>query len=392
MKDNGNKEQIDEPFDSGRPVLSGKLILDRDDFLTDDSMDEYFKNHPEAPRQAYEYYLRLKQEDTADTEDVGTRQVVKASTATGTLVYTLSGLPTSNVVQNCYIGSSYLYTVQQVNNRSGATGYISRFKLNNTSSLKAQDHMTLLRFGHGQTLQWFDNSVGTAYFWVICKAMKVDYPDYPGDTDWGTQVGRIRYVAGSTIDYTGIARISSINRANKTGASFGSLKRCEAALDSSRNYLLIWSMNSSNNVQFSYYKASTINKVLDDYEGKVSKYISAENVLIRSACVQSYAVSSFYSKVYNESVQGIEFNNAQAIYISSGKKFSAPVIQKGGWGTENFKSRLVTIVGGYLSSPGQSANQIETEGIMLKGDNVILNVAKHVDKKPLIYTIPKTEF
>lgn len=47
---------LDERFDAGQPVPIDKMVLDRNDFSTDEEMDMYFKNHPEAPRQAYDYY------------------------------------------------------------------------------------------------------------------------------------------------------------------------------------------------------------------------------------------------------------------------------------------------------------------------------------------------
>lgn len=402
MNTSNSNEQLDERFDSGQPVPTSELVLDRGDFSSEERMHKYFEAHPEAPREAYDYFLNEKEKHKNASSTPGMTQTVTAETrAGGTLVYTLTGFHYANVVQTCYIGSTYLYTTQQINNPGvGATQYITRFRLPSKSEtrsteLTAMDEMKLLRFGHGETLQWFENAAGTAYFWVVCKATQVDNPDADVDYDWATQLCRVQYV-GSTIgssvgtDYTQFARISSLNRANDKGTSFGTLKRCEAALDSSRTYLLIWTMNTSDTVQFTYYKASEINAVLDTYETQTSKYVSAKT--LTSHCVASYSVSSFYSMVYDGSIQGIEFNDTQHIYISSGDKYHAPHIQKGTWGTDDFASNAITITGGLLSSPGENANQVETEGIMLKGDYVYLNVTTHNDGVRRVYTVPKTAF
>lgn len=380
-KDNN---MIDERFDSGQPVAIEKLVLDRGDFESDEAMDIYFENHPEAPRDAYDFY-RKTQNNNLETA----QHVIRRATAQGKLKYTLQGLTYGNVVQNCYIGSSYLYTTQQVNNAAGAKQVISRFPLNGSTTLHRKDEMTLNRFGHGQTLQWFDNSQKSSYFWVVCKATKVDNPNLSG-LDWGTQIGRFQYQPNTTIDYTDIARISSINRANKKGSSFGTLKRCEAALDSSRKYFLIWGMNSSGNVQFAYYRATSLNKILDNKETQNSKYISAGDSQIINACVDSYPVDKFYSMVANSSIQGIEFNDNQSIYISSGASGVSSTIQKGAWKTKNFAAHATTIRGGVLSNP--SKHDVETEGIQLKGDYVYLNITTHADGQRLIFSIPKTEF
>ncbi|WP_125580919.1 helveticin J family class III bacteriocin [Levilactobacillus cerevisiae] len=380
-----NDELLDERFDSGRPVGSDKLLLDRGDFKSEQAMDEYFNAHPEAPRDAYDYDLKAR------SIGVGTSQVVRTSTrstAPGTLEYTLSGLTYGNVVQSCYIGSSYLYTTQQVDTKAGAKQVIGRFQLGG-STLRCKDEMTLTRFGHGQTLQWFDNAQKVPYFWIVCKATKVDNPNLDS-VDWGTQIGRFQYQPNVKVDYTNIARISSINRANKNGASFGTLKRCEAALDSARKYLLIWGMNTSGKVQFSYYKASRLNQILDGKENLNSKYISAGDAQIVGACIDSYPVDKFYSMIANSSVQGIEFNDNQNIYISGGASGVVPVIQKGGWRTHDFAAHAVKITGGILSSPSQF--KLETEGIQLKGNYVYLNVTTHSDGKRMIFSIPKSAF
>lgn len=376
---------VDEQFDSGKPVSESELVLDRSDFLTDESMKKYFDEHPNASREAYDYYLK-NNENISTGESTQTITVSPRIGATRT--YTLEGLRSGNVVQACYVATSYLYTVQQRNEDAGAEQIMSRFPLDGSSTLTKKDDMILLRFGHGETLQWFDHN-GEAYFWIVTKASKVNDGTITGDFDWGTQIGRVQYVPGASIDYTDIARFSSINRANKTGSSFGTLKRCEAALSSSRDKLLIWSMNSADLAQFAYYNVDTLNSILDSQEASGTNYISAGDPSVVKACVASYESANFYSKVVNESVQGFEFSDAQAIYISSGSTDETPVIHKGNWGTTNFTSYAHTISNADFSP----LSVVETEGIHLKGDNIYLSMAFHdTNKTKRIYTVPKDQF
>ncbi|WP_143128459.1 helveticin J family class III bacteriocin [Sporolactobacillus nakayamae] len=385
MSGNDKAVPLDERFDAGEPVPTDQLVMNRDDFDSDEAMEHYFKDHPEAPRQAYDAY---KEEKSAGHQQ---KVTVSSQAATGTAVFTLNGLHYKNVVQTAYVGTQYVYTTQQINNSGvGATQIITRFPLNG-SSLNAKDYMTLRRFGHGETLQWGDHN-GKDYFWVVAKATQVDNPDASG-IDWGTQIARIQYQAGASIDYTDVPRFSSINHANKSGSSFGTLKRCEAALDSSRNYLMIWSMNTSNTVQFAYYNAAGLNNILDTQEAQASKYISAGDASVVAQCVKSYTSSDFYNKVAHQSVQGIEFSDGQAIYISSGGVGNQPVIQKGNWGTTDFTPYAVAVEGAegsVLNNP--VGNEVETEGIQLKGDYVYLNVSLHSDSSKVIFTVPKSDF
>lgn len=149
-------------------------------------------------------------------------------------------------------------------------------------------------------------------------------------------------------------------------------------------------MNSSNEVQFSYYNASEINAILDTKETQTSKYISAGDSSVVSACIDSYNVSSFYSKVKYESIQGIEFNDTQHIYISSGSTSDIPVIQKGSWETSDFSDNAVSITGGVMSNPTEY--EVETEGIQLKGNYVYLNISTHNPKTFYVFSVPKSSF
>lgn len=55
-------EDLDDVFDLGDPVPTSELVLDRDDFESDESMKKYFEEHPEAPRSAYDSYFATREE------------------------------------------------------------------------------------------------------------------------------------------------------------------------------------------------------------------------------------------------------------------------------------------------------------------------------------------
>lgn len=91
------------------------------------------------------------------------------------------------------------------------------------------------------------------------------------------QIGRIKYEAGAVIEsYTDIVRFSNLNCANKKASAYGYVKRAEAALSSDRSTMAIWMMNTSGNVQISWYNTTTLNSVLDAKENASSKHVSFE--------------------------------------------------------------------------------------------------------------------
>ena len=373
-------EDLDDLFDLGDPVPTSELVLDRDDFESDESMKKYFEEHPEAPRSAYDQYFA-----TSESGEIAVRKSVSASieyfikTRTGD---DNSGLPSNNVVQAVYVGTQYLYALQTRNAAGGADQFISRFKIAGVSKgslLTHPDVMKLERCGHGQTLQWD----GGSHFWVVVKATSVNPTYKAGDIDWGTQIGRISFQPGK-IDYTKIPRISSINRANKSGASFGTLKRCEAALSSNRKYLLIWSQNTADNAQLAYYWLPDINSELDKLESRTPKYLSAGKSPILNRCKDSYAVNNFINNVPGKSTQGIEFADNFAVYVSS--NINGPLVSKGSWKTTNFKKNPVQV-----NISGLASGTREGEGIQLKGDLVYVAVSVHTSSKQhAVVSIPKS--
>ncbi|HJE44685.1 helveticin J family class III bacteriocin [Levilactobacillus namurensis] len=212
-------------------------VLDSSDFVSKEAADKYFQENPDAPRVAYEV--------EGETISVSVEVDRAAKSATASAKYTLTGLPSENVIQAIYVGTNFLYVDQTRNEPGGAIQLISQYDIQGKTSgtLSNPNTMRLTRCGHNQSLQWD----GGNYFWVGIKALSVSNSHWNEDNneiDWSTQVGRVEFKAGTEVDYSQIPRISSLNRANKNGSSIGAPFRSEVALSSNRKYLLIWSMNT----------------------------------------------------------------------------------------------------------------------------------------------------
>lgn len=352
--------KLDSHGDDPRPG-----IMEKDDFDSLGEWNAYLVRHPEL---------------AVDTVNATANNTANAS---ATLQYTLKNLPSTNVIQKFYIGSTYIYVVQKVGNNS----IISRCLMDTaTKTATRESKMTLKGFGHTQTLEWFEHN-GQAYFWVGCK--KND--DY--DRLWAMQIGRIKYEAGAVIEsYTDIVRFSNLNCVNKKASAYGYVKRAEAALSSDRSTMAIWMMNTSGNVQISWYNTTTLNSVLDAKENASSKHVSFEgNTTLKNACQGSFTQTAGNTTMPNGSCQGIEFSDGNALYMIGGSKGEKPKI-----------SKIICYNGRYtytslvtISNSIFNGTQTEPEGIQLKGDYVYFGIADHADKdtkQQYIYSIPKSVF
>lgn len=342
-------------------------IMEKDDFDSIEEWYAYLNKHPELV------------ETMIDTQ----ASANNTANASATLQYTLKNLPSTNVIQKFYIGTTYIYVVQKV----GSNSIISRCLIDaETKTATRESKMTLTGFGHTQTLEWFEHN-GKAYFWVGCKKND-DYSRL-----WAMQIGRITYEPGAVIEsYTDIVRLSNLNCANKSASAYGSVKRAEAALSSDKSTLAIWMMNTSGNVQVSWYDAATINSLLDAKENESSKYLSFEgNSKLKSACKGSFTQSSGNTTMPNGSNQGIEFSDGNALYMIGGAKGERPKISKIiCYNGKYTYSSLVTISNSIFNG-----TETEPEGIQLKGDYVYFGIADHADKdtkQQYIYSIPKSKF
>lgn len=350
-----NKD-LDTHVDDGVPG-----IMEEDDFDTPEEYRKYLEEHPEQQVETY-------------AAKASANHNVKA---TATLRYKIQNLPSKNAIQKTYIGSTYIYVIQRV----GANSLLSRCTINGNLATR-KDYMTLKNFGHGQTLEWFEHK-SKPYFWVTCKG-NTAYDNY-----WGTQIGRLEYKAGQTIDYTSICRFSHLSYANKSGKSFGSVKRVDAALSSDKTKLLFWVQEKSKGeIQYSYYNTAKLNAALDKKEKEASKYVPCTDASIKAACYGSFRQTGSNRVLPNGSCQGLEFSDATSIYVIGGNVGETPRIAKMTGSGANYKySYLATI------SHGNFGKSTESEGIQLKGNLVYFGICDKSKADPAcIYSINKSAF
>ena len=349
-------EDLDTHVDDGVPG-----IMEEDDFDTPEEYRKYLEEHPEQQVETY-------------AAKASANHNVKA---TATLRYKIQNLPSKNAIQKTYIGSTYIYVIQRV----GANSLLSRCTINGNLATR-KDYMTLKNFGHGQTLEWFEHK-SKPYFWVTCKG-NTAYDNY-----WGTQIGRLEYKAGQTIDYTSICRFSHLSYANKSGKSFGSVKRVDAALSSDKTKLLFWVQEKSKGeIQYSYYNTAKLNAALDKKEKEASKYVPCTDASIKAACYGSFRQTGSNRVLPNGSCQGLEFSDATSIYVIGGNVGETPRIAKMTGSGANYKySYLATI------SHGNFGKSTESEGIQLKGNLVYFGICDKSEADPAcIYSINKSAF
>lgn len=352
-------EALDDNDATGAPMT----VVNRDDFKTEANYFAYLKAHPE-----------VKAAD--NLPEARSAFAVTSSYASATKEYTLEGLPLTTVVQKSYIGSKYIYALQE--DSTGKNVIMSRCLINGDTATM-QDTMTLTDFGHGQTLEEYEYN-GNYYFWIACGGTELN-----GDYWWARQIGRLQYQADQTISYTSIPRISSISYANAAGTSLGSIQRTDAALASSGGKLMIWMMTVDKEVRVSTYDAAALNAVMDEKEAESSKFIAASNAKIKAAFDSSheYSASEWNTMAPNGSTQGFEFSDGDATYVSGGHQNDTyQGIGKYNW--ESTNESLVNI--------NNLSTDAEIEGLQLKGDDVHANVTLHDTHQSNIYTIPKTAF
>lgn len=342
--------------------------------------------------EAYEQYLSFKGESGLLSEkkidktialQSGTRAVEKNAKK----AITLTGMKKStNAIQTFYIGSKYVYTVQ----KSGETVYLSRFTLlDDGKTAEYKDRMVLSKFGHCQTLEYFEWK-GKAYFLMACKSDGGKYKDDKGTPYyWSLQIARVPYEASETAkSYGSFKRLCYINKANKNGSAFGETKRCDAALSSNKKTLLVWCRNTDNKMQFTRYDMNKINVALDESE---HNYLSCGSESVKKAwlATNTPTSSSVFANAESSSVQGLELNDANCTYIASGPSNHNKYIVKLNSGC----SMLTTIK--INNSNLKTGTKTEIEGLQLKGEYVYFGICDHknqADGEQYIYSVEKSAF
>ncbi len=182
---------------------------------------------------------------------------------------------------------------------------------------------------------------------------------------WATQIGRMQYIAGATIDYTSIPRLSALHRANKDGKAFDGtgVKRVDAAMSSDGKTLFIWA-KCDTEMQFAFYRTSALNSIFDTLENQSSKYISCGSENVKAACKNSFNSIGKAISLPNGSFQGCEIDDSGNIYIIGGSKYDTPKIRKISYNGNVLKTVAIT---GTENNP-QFVGDAEIEGIQLLGD------------------------
>lgn len=384
-------------------MLTEEQLLRIEEMAKDNS---YIRDADEfSSYEAYEKYLELRGENnslnTLNSISLNNgSSIMSTSSAVGksaNLAVTLNGLTysstenmtnhssISSTIQTFYIGTSYVYTVQQ----NGTDVYLSRLTLSSDKKTATfKDQMKLTNFGHCQTLEYFEWN-GKSYFWMSCKD---DGGVYKNENNvpyyWSLQIARVPYEAGKTYSYTNFKRLCYINKANASGTAYGTTKRCDAALSSDKNTLLIWSRNTDNQMQFSRYNMTELNTALDNNS---SMYVSCANSQVKAACEATFtpAQGTIFANAETNSMQGLELNNANRTFIANGPNNQNKYIVK--VGTTGNVLKTIKINNTNLLE----GTNTEIEGLQLKGDYVYFGICDHDIQwtgVQYIYSMAKSDF
>lgn len=297
------------------------------------------------------------------------------------------GSAVSTAIQAFYIGTAYVYTVQL----SGKTVYLSRLTLSaDKTEATYKDQMILNEFGHCQTLEYFEWK-GTPYFLMSCKDDGGVYENEHGmPYYWCKQIARVPYEAGKNYSYTHYKRLCYIDKANKTGTSFGELKRCDAALSSDKKTMLVWCRDKYDKMQFARYNMDKINTALDNSS---TNYVSCASSAVKGAWLATFVQTGkgMFTETETLSMQGLELDNANCTYVASGMFDANKYIIKAN--SQGYIIRTNVIDKQELLK----GTETEIEGLQLKGDNVYFGICDH--KKDVqsngiqyIYSVKKSFF
>lgn len=288
-------------------------------------------------------------------------------------MYTLTGLPSGSdgdqrVAQKTYIGPEHAYVLQVYSNAT--YGELSKADINgSTLDFSQYEPMRLNGFGHGQTLEYFSHN-NTDYFWIGTKgvATRTDYND---NDLWATQLGRLPYQEGATVEYDAIDRLTYLTRL--TGSTEGAIERVEAALSTDRNYMLIMTVNQDHSkARFTIYDHNAIQTKMDGNSALSMADLTGD-------IIDTWSISgSIYSKIKNGSIQGIDLANKNnnggfSVYISSGNTGEQPCVTKVTFGSTSGLSE-----GKYIDNIYWPISQVETEGVQIfDATNLYVGIAYH---------------
>lgn len=322
------------------------------------------------------------------------------------LLYRIKGLR-PNVVQKHYQDGKYMYALQvSFNNvfvdraRIPRRGHTIKFK-------KRTPELEIRGGGHTQTWEKAGND---RWFVGVTPKHSPHSRFY-----WTTEIGRVKF-GNSTYQNSQIPRLTDINAASDDpNYSSSQVKRVEAAASPNRKYLLIYSLQRPDRshlatMHFGLYNMDLINQKLDAVENSDNPVVSLKDI---------EPLAAFHLKdVYGQapgaiirSLQGLEIDNHQNIYISSqspcsrttkkirvkvkparrrkGKKKARPKYKHfiEVHNHSAYPRELIRIANGStnphnwvyakVNYPAWKKWATELEGIQIRGHNVYLSVACH---------------
>ena len=310
-----------------------------------------------------------------------------------------------HAIQTFYVGADYIYTLQRRRNKSdGELRDLTLSRLviqkdhNGYPTGKAKQReapMILVGFGHSQVLQYFTHGPDhTPYFWVATRGAQTNLANQDL-THWPTQLARVRYVSGSTLDYANATRLISLKYANHLGKSIGSLLRVEGALSSDQSKLLIVTINTDKprKASFIEYDNERLNQALDKVAGTSKPYLPCDSAAVRDASIGNGLKPGFiskrvYSLSYYGSIQGVALDDNDDIYfLGSHADNNAIMLSKVNWGDHSSAHQVV-------DNPHWKSGKTEGEGIQLSGENVLIGIASYHRWTVVnqIYSFPKSAF
>lgn len=320
------------------------------------------------------------------------------TTAFPTLKYDLFNLPyDSNVVQNFFVGTKYLYALQlkHISNKTDRATYGYNAKVARLNTLKATAGSTydkldfsgaanagtfsLNKSGHGQTLDYFQGKDGTGYLLIATKADPNDHNE--SGWHWDQQLARIKFTSGGSVTgNTSLVRLAHI----KEAIDAPDLRRVGGAVSTDHNLLLIGGLDKEGNGYFSEYSMAEVNKKMDQ-AADGNKIVAADKELTKlrpTMIIENLATGA----LPQNSIQGFELDNYGNIYISSGQGLpyingnpgAMPSVTKYDW---NGNSHTVS-----LSDSKWEGHTIETEGIQIYNDafyedTMLISIAYKDSKK-----------
>lgn len=288
------------------------------------------------------------------------------------LQYRIKNLPSDHAIQKVYLDAEFLYVLQ----RRGEDTLMSRCTLRRDVAV-CRDFMVLKDFGHGQTLEKYQHG-DQSYFWITCNA------DQKEKMKWGTEIGRLVYQPGRELSYKNIPRLSHMNCANKSGRSFGAMKRVDAALSEDGKILFFWMKNRENEIQYSFYRAEALNVILDQKKFSVQKDISCRENLVKSACYGSMIQKGDHRVLPHGSCQGLGISRDFSVYIAGGAAGDTPQIAK----LSGDKLQNPSVCLFPISHANFNTTHTEIEGMQLKGKEIYFGISdKSSEDRACLYSV-----